>query len=249
MESYISQAPVWAIVLFVIGFIGSIFLIARSVQKAALHSGMEAKKSRRIFLGILLFYLLWLAYVSVLALNGVLYNAALPPRIFLFTTIPLLVILFGFVGNTALFKKLLGVMPLESMVFMHVFRILGVFFLLLSFYKLLEPGFAMAAGMGDIITAILAIPVARAVALKKPWSTPLVYAWNIFGLLDIVNLMTIAIFNAIKHPGTGGEMVLFPFSWFPAFAPASIPFFHYAIFRKLKAGQVSTRHVVSPGLQ
>ena len=32
----------------------------------------------------------------------------------------------------------------------------------------------------------------------------------------------------------GGEMTMFPFVWFPAFAPATILFLHFAIFRKLR---------------
>jgi hypothetical protein len=49
--------------------------------------------------------------------------------------------------------------------------------------------------------------------------------------------LTIALFGAIKAAGTGqagGEMTIFPFVWFPAFAPATILFLHYAIFRKLQ---------------
>jgi hypothetical protein len=49
--------------------------------------------------------------------------------------------------------------------------------------------------------------------------------------------MTIAMLGATKAAATGqsgGEMTIFPFVWFPAFAPATILFLHYAIFRKLQ---------------
>jgi len=105
---------------------------------------------------------------------------------------------------------------------------------MLYWYKLLDLRFAISAGLGDIITAILAVPVARAVAQKKAWSIKAAYAWNIVGIMDIVTLMTIAVVNAIKSSGGETEMALFPFAWFPAFAPATILFLHVAVFRKLR---------------
>ena len=242
MEKYISNMPVWAIVLFIISFILMLGMIANPFRKAALASGMTVKQSGMVRTGILVFYLLWLAYASVLSLTGVFDVNALPPRVMMLTAVPLLLILFGIVGNTALFKKLLQSSSLESLVFIHVFRFEGVFFLLLAWYKILEPGFAISAGVGDILTAILAIPVARAVARGLPWSKKAVIAWNILGIMDIVTLMTFAIVGAVKSqaPG-GGEMTTFPFSWFPAFAPATILFLHAMVFRKLWAEYAGRR--------
>jgi hypothetical protein len=234
METFISEMPLWAILLFVVSFILSLGFIARPARQAALHSGLTVEKSRRIGAGIILFYVLWLGYASVLSLKGVFSVNALPPRIFLFTTLPLFILLFGFVGNTGLFKRLLRSASLESLIYLHVFRVLGIFFFMLYWYRLLDLRFAISAGLGDIITAILAVPVARAVAQKKPWSIKAAYVWNILGILDIVTLMTIAVVNAIKSSRGESEMTLFPFAWFPAFAPATILFLHVAVFRKLR---------------
>jgi hypothetical protein len=245
MENYISAAPLWAILLFIVSFLFSLAIIARPFRQAALNAGMTPRRSTRIRNSIIIFYLLWLGYASVLALKGTLFFNTLPPRPFVFLTIPLLLILFAIVGNTNLFKKLVRSASLESLISMHVFRVLGIFFFLLSFYKLLDPQFAVSAGLGDIITAIFAIPIARSVAQQKPWSRKLAYAWSIFGSLDILNLMTIATYGAIKATAagqTGGEMTIFPFVWFPAFAPATILFLHYTIFRKLRQTSPSRRH-------
>ncbi len=69
------------------------------------------------------------------------------------------------------------------------------------------------------------------------------YAWNIFGALDIITLLVIAVINAKNAIVTGEpgiqEMTIFPFVWFPAFAPATILFLHTAIFRKLQ--QIKTK--------
>jgi hypothetical protein len=238
MENYISAAPTWAIVLFIPSFLFSLWVIARPYKQAALNAGMTPGRSGRIQGGIIVFYILWLGYASILALKGILAANTLPPKVFVLLTIPLTLFLFAVVGNTPLFKQLLRSASLESLVGMHIFRVLGgPFFILLLAYKLLPTEFALSAGLGDFFTAILSIPVARAVAQKKPWSRKAVYAWNVFGILDIVSLMTIAILNAVKPEvaaRNAGEMTMFPFVWFPAFAPATILFLHFSIFRKLR---------------
>lgn len=228
MENYFSGVPLWGSLLFIVSFLLSLGMIGRPAKQAALNAGLTMQRSKNIQTGVLLFYVLWLAYASVLALTGTLYRNTLPPRVFVFTSLPLFVILFGFIGNTRLFRQLLRTVPLESLVFMHVFRFVGVFFLLPYFYKLLPPAFAISDAVGDMTTAFFAIPVARAVAQKKSWATKAVIAWNIFGMLDIVSALTLATVGAIQSTGAGvtggGEMTLFPFVWFPAFAPATILF-------------------------
>jgi len=239
MANYISNAPVWVIILFVASFLCSIALIAKPAKQAALDSGMTAAKSRNIQFGIFGFYVLYLAYVSALALKGVFYINPVPPKVMVFTAIPLMVILFVIIGNTRLFKKLLRSITLESLIAIHVFRLLGVFFIILYFYHLLPVDLAFSAGMGDIITAIFSWPVAKWVSQGRSWSIKAVYAWNIFGILDIVTLLVIVGITIKKSIISGGngnleEMTMFPFAWFPAFAPATILFLHTAIFRKLQ---------------
>ncbi len=241
MASYISSMPLWAIVLFIPGFLYSIVLIANPAKQAALDAGMTPASARNIQLGIFGFYILYLAYASILALKGVFTIQALPPKVMVFTAIPLAILLFVFVGNTKLFKKLLRSITLESLISLHVFRVLGSFFLLLYFYHLLPRDFAFASGMGDMITAIFALPVAKMVSKRKPGSLRVAYAWNIFGALDIVTLLVIVTITVIKANNTTvtsqpeiQEMAIFPFVWFPAFAPATILFLHTVIFRKLR---------------
>lgn len=239
MTNYISSMPLWAIILFVISFLYSITFIANPAKQAALNAGMPLNKAKNIQFGILGFYIIYLAYVSILSLNGVFYGNSLPPKPMIWAGIPLMIILFGFIGNTKLFKKLLRAITLESLITIHIFRLVGLFFIILYFYHLLPGGFALSAEMGDVITALLAYPVARMVSKGKPWATTAVYAWNIFGILDIINILVLVAVDAKNTTITGGsgdlsEMLIFPFVWFPAFAPATILFLHTVVFRKLQ---------------
>lgn len=237
MTSYISTMPLWAIVSFIIGFLYCISIIANPVKQAALNAGLGLQRARTIQYGIFGFYILYFIYVSIFSLKGVLSTTAMPPTVAILTTLPLTIILFLIVGNTGLFKKLLRSITLESLIRLHVFRLIGAFFILLYFYHLLPASLAFSSGIGDIITAVLAFPVATMVSNGKPWSTKAVYAWNIFGMLDIVNDVIIAMIIAKQTMLTGErgdlEMTIFPFVWFPAFAPATILFLHSVIFRKM----------------
>jgi len=232
MAHYISGMPLWVIALFIPGFLYSIFFITKPVKQAALNAGMAPGRSARIQIGIIGFYILYLTYVSVFALKGVFDVNSLPPKVMIWAGMPLLIFLFGFIGNTRTFKTLLKSITLDELIALHIFRVLGVFFILLYGYHLLPARFAFAAGLGDIITAIFAIPVAKMVTSKHPMRVPAVYAWNIFGIMDIVDLLIIAV--AIGANGNMREVTIFPFVWFPAFAPATILFLHTAVFRKLR---------------
>jgi len=238
MTSYISGMPLWAIILFILSFFCSLIFISGRAKEAAINAGITAHKSRNLQYGILAFYMIYLSYVSLLSLKGVLDTKSIPPTVMIFAALPLMITLFGFIGNTVLFKKLLQSITLESLITLHVFRIVGVFFIFLYAYHLLPTEFAFSAGLGDIFTACLALPVAKMVSKGKSWSIPIAYAWNILGILDIVTLLIIATIDGKRSIETGGlgvkEMTLFPFVWFPAFAPATILFLHTVIFRKLR---------------
>jgi hypothetical protein len=241
--------PLWAIILFILSFFWSLGFIANRVKQAATNAGMTTRKARNIQFGILGFYFAYLAYISILSVKGVFYNNSLPPTVMVFGGFPVMVILFGIIGNTKLFKKLLRSITLESLITMHMFRFVGVFFIILYSYHLLPTEFAFSAGMGDIITALLAFPVARMVLKGKSWNIKAVYAWNIFGILDILTLLVIAVLDVKHDIVTGGngdrEMTIFPFVWFPAFAPATILFLHTVIFRKLI--QIKKQTPINPG--
>jgi hypothetical protein len=229
--------PLWAIILFVLSFFFTVAFISNRVKQAAMNAGMAPNKARNIQYGILGFYIIYLTYVSMFSLKGLFDNNSIPPSVMVFGGIPLMIILFGIIGNTSVFKKLLRSITLESLITMHVFRVVGVFFILLYYYHLLPAEFAFSAGIGDLITALLAFPLAGMVSKGNSWSIKAIYAWNIFGILDILTLLVIAaldVKNAIVTGGPGDrELTIFPFVLFPAFAPATILFLHTVIFRKL----------------
>src|SRR3569833_3648559 len=148
MENHISGMPLWASILFIATFIYSIFFITKPLKKAALDAGITPQKSKRIQIGIVIFYLVYLTYVSVLSLKGVFDVNSLPPKVMVWAGMPLLLILFVFIGNTRLYKVILKAIKLESLIALHIFRLLGVFFFLFFGFFLLSAFFVFSVGLG-----------------------------------------------------------------------------------------------------
>jgi hypothetical protein len=198
----------------------------------------QKQKDKRALLFVSLFFLLYLCYIAFGSFNGWFTGDAIPPRILLFTTFPFAFLLFVVVKNTACFKRILQGALLENLVSIHIFRLIGVFFILLAFHDVLPKSFAYIAGMGDVLTAISSFFVANAIKNKKNNAKRLTQVWNIFGATDILftaiyaNVLNVI---SIKSGVMGIEtLALFPFCIIPAFAPPMILFLHWSIFQKLK---------------
>jgi hypothetical protein len=190
-----------------------------------------------------LFFLLYLTYLGFASLSDWFNVVSLPPRVLLLSTFPYGFLLFGFAMNTPTFKNMIEHATLENLVKLHIFRIIGVFFILLAFYDALPKPFALIAGFGDIITAISSVFVAKAINNKKPYAQKLVTYWNIFGTIDILftaiaaNILTkISIDTGAMGVDT---LAMFPFCIIPAFAPPTILLMHWVIFKKMKTNHGS----------
>ena len=223
--------PDWIAIAFLcVIFIPSI-MIAFLAKK-----GLD--NSNKALFAVLAFFGLYFTYVSVASLNGLVDGVFLPPLVLLFCTLPLALFLFIIVLNLKIFKQFLNNIPLENLVSVHIFRLIGVFFLLLAFYDSLPKFFAIVAGLGDMITAVTSILVAKAITNRKHYAKKLTFLWNCFGLLDI--LFTAVSANVLTKlsldTGSMGidTLARFPFCFIPAFAPPVIIFLHILIFKKIK---------------
>jgi hypothetical protein len=226
--------PQWIATSFLIVFPFAVFLIALLVKKSA-----PIGKENRLFYTVLGFYVLYLAYITACSFSGLFDKVFLPPMVLLLGTFPLAMFLFTGVINLKAYKTILENALLQDLVRVHIFRLIGVFFILLAFHDALPKPFALIAGLGDIITAITSIFVVKAIKNKAVYAPKLTYIWNTFGLIDIV--MTAILANVLTKisidTGAMGVDTLakFPFCFIPAFAPPTIIFLHVAIYKKLSS--------------
>ncbi len=245
MENYLSNVPTWVSISFSFVFPITIYFIAKTIKQGAINSLMSDSQASKLFRGVFLFFVLYLIYVSVMAFTGLLSENVLPPRVLVFTTLPLMIFLFGFIFNKPIYWKILDGIPLQSLVRLHRFRFVGVYFLFATYFGALPAHFAILAGLGDMATALGSIFVAKAIEENKSWSRKATLFWNIFGFWDISSVIVSAILTArysIQHPESQSivEITKFPFVWIPAFAPAVIIFMHITIFKKLKREVIVT---------
>jgi hypothetical protein len=97
------------------------------------------------------------------------------------------------------FRSALLSIPLSALVGINIFRIGGVFFLMLHDRGRLAVPFATSAGWGDIITGFAAIPLAVLAAWRGKLTRWLLRAWNVFGALDLIVAIVL---GALSAPGT-----------------------------------------------
>ncbi|WP_152538672.1 hypothetical protein [Aquimarina macrocephali] len=224
-----TQVPITFSIIFLLAFSFPVIMVAHLAKKGRIKNG---------FWIVLGFYILYLFTVALASFNRFFDDVMLPPKIVLTTTLPL-AIFVTIVYNTKACKKTNTILKLEDLVKIHIFRLIGSTFIILSMFDLLPIVFALFAGIGDLLTAISSIFVAKAIRNQKNYAKQLTCIWNTFGLVDILITSAMAIiFTKISiDKGIQGVEFLaeFPFCFIPAFAPPTIIFLHLLVYRKLSS--------------
>jgi hypothetical protein len=99
------------------------------------------------------------------------------------------------------------------LVAVHTWRIGGIAFLWGMTQGLLDPAFAIPAGVGDILIGVTAIPFAIFLWKGYSWSKYALIVWSVLGIADLVNALTL---GQITSAGPSISTVLnFPLILFP----------------------------------
>ena len=123
---------------------------------------------------------------------------------------------------------------LRWLVLFHLLRLVaGVYFLVLCQRATLPCAFAMRAGWGDIIVAVLTLAVVA--AMRTEFAKTLLLIWNTTGLIDII----FVVFNALRFGLTDWQSMQalreLPLSLLPTFLVPLIIASHVLIFIRLAA--------------
>ena len=137
-----------------------------------------------VWLAIVVPYTLWLAVIWSAAINGV-----FRPGYSTLPLVPVAIFLPIVVGVPILLRskrigEVLDAMPTSWLVGLQVYRILGGIFLVGWARGVIPSLFALPAGIGDVTTGLLALPVAYSLASRNGDAARAGIAWNIFGLAD-----------------------------------------------------------------
>ena len=193
-----------------------------------------------VWLAIVVPYTLWLSIIWSAAVNGVFRpgNSTLP-------LVPLAIFLPVIVGVPILMRskrigEVLDAMPASWLIGLQVYRVLGGIFLVGWARGAIPSLFALPAGIGDVTTGLLALPVAYSLVSRNGGAVRGAIAWNIFGLLDFTIAVGIGLVTApgpfqliapsIPNTGIG----LYPNVLIPAFAVPSSILLHALSLRQLR---------------
>lgn len=239
MNIFINSVPIWVSILFLACFFVPIFMIANIVKQGVNHLGLSNdSKVKKLPTLVLIFFAAYYLYVALMSFTGIFQVNTLPPKILLFTAIPLTLFYFLFVFRAKTFWKILENVKLSNLVRIHIFRLVGAFFIIGWYYGILPKSFAFIGGIGDIFAAITAIFVAILIDKKAKNYKKITLIWNIIGFWDIMSVVISAVYITKQAIETNSqdilEMTKFPFCLIPAFAPATIIFLHICIFKRLK---------------
>ena len=174
--------------------------------------------------------LAWFSVAYSLGVRGVL--QATPETLNLaiaFAIILPIVIALPLLIGSSVIAKVIDATPLSWLVGVQVYRVFGGIFLVLWSSHLLPGQFALPAGTGDVLTGVLAIPLARLVASRASEARGLAYAWNVFGILDLVVAVTMGFLTSpgrlqlLAHDEPNYLITAYPLVLIPAFfVPLSI---------------------------
>jgi hypothetical protein len=133
--------------------------------------------------------------------------------------------------------------PTSLLIGLNAMRVLGVLFLLLVAVGRLSGPFPLSAGLGDIITGALAIPLAVRAARSAELPVRAIRLWNAFGALDLVAAIGLGVTSAVGSPiqlihwGVGSQaMQYLPFCLVPT---VLVPF--YLVTHAIVAVQLAVR--------
>ncbi len=136
------------------------------------------------------------------------------------------------------FRAAFDSIPSTYIIGANVFRVVGLFFLVLLAQGRLGGPFPYFAGIGDIITGLFALQIAR-LAQHAPLNHPRILAWNAFGMLDLINAVALGVLSRpgtvtqLIHAGVGSAAVgTLPWSLIPLVLVPTYLIGHAAIFAR-----------------
>lgn len=186
----------------------------------------------RMPVGFIVRAIVWLWFFGAVFAGYSLVLQRLPPP-----AVPALI--FGLAGllvaaylGVGALRDWVDAIDLRSLVLLHVARFVGVVFLVLYRHGRLPYEFAVPGGIGDIVVALFALPVALA-PLGDTARLRAISIWNIAGLADILLVVVTALRLNIADPQSLRALTQLPLSLLPTFLVPLLIATHAVIFIRL----------------
>jgi hypothetical protein len=224
-------------VAFVAIVVTVVLALLVGVVIAGRRRGEAAEQTRRWLLGTSFGAVLWLGITGIASASGSLRTHALPPPIALFMLSSVVVAVLA--AFSRLGTRLIDGLPIAAIVGVQAFRLPLELVLHRWHAEGVVPIQMTYSGLNfDILTGTSALLLGLWLALRKaPPARALVLAWNVFGMLLLLNVMTIAVLSSplpIRMFTEGVPVLLafyFPYGWIVPFCVGGALFGHLIVFR------------------
>lgn len=181
----------------------------------------------------------WFVAAFVAGLLDLVNQPGRAPTVILgFLVVPMLGWLAAYLVS-ATFREFANGLPLTLLVGSHLWRFVGVGFVIGWLKGALPAGFGIPEGLGDIIAAVgalLLLPALRRGTAPHGW----LLAWNTFGLVDLLSAIVMGLLYSesslgVLSPGTPTTrlMVTFPVSLIPTFFVPLFIVLHALTFKRI----------------
>ena len=203
--------------------------IGSTLQWLGFYVGIRAlpdEKSRRWrwTVGSALVFAAWLIGVALLAAAGFFPSTRIPAALATTLAVGYAVLL------SSTFRAVVAGIPQHWLIGIQTFTILGGVFLIRYFNGELPALFAIPAGVGDVLTGILAPLVAYWWFVGKPYARSAAIAWNVFGMADLIDAVALGALT-----GGGGGGIVFPIVLIPIYAvPRALLVHSYSLIGLLR---------------
>ncbi len=103
---------------------------------------------------------------------------------------------------------------------------------------ILDPAFAIPAGVGDILIGVTAIPFAFFLRKGYSWSKYALVVWNVLGIADLVNAVSLGQLTSQDF----GTMTTFPWILIPTVAVPTTLALHVITLYRLRNYEPTQAH-------
>ena len=182
----------------------------------------------------------WFVLVVILAATRALYyeHGLGTPGLGLAVTLPIAILCIT-VACVKSLREGFHRVSLSLLVGVHTVRLLGITFIVLYGAGRLPAPFAPVAGWGDIFVGATALPVAR-LAYRRPVNArPILWIWNVIGLVDLVAAVGLGVISSpgpqrlISAEPSSAIMTTLPWLLIPGFLVPLLFTVHIGIFIRL----------------
>lgn len=181
----------------------------------------------------------WLAAAIAAGVTGAVNTPGQPPMLLAaLVGVPIVTGIIAYALSPS-FRAWTSGLSLTWLVGLHIWRFVGLGFVLAWLLGRLPGGFAIPEGLGDVVAAagaLALLPGLRRGMASRGW----LLAWNTFGLVDLVSAIAVGVLysnSALGVLANGGVttelMVTFPVSLIPTFLVPLFILMHLLTFARL----------------